>query len=133
MTLLKYTSKEGSTEQTEFRLISKCIRFRWYPACLSRKGTKAVPGSSSPSLPVLLLLPPRWKRPRSRIARRNAIPSPMTGAAGSRLIITASPKNIPTEQASLTGRAKQAYAQGMCLFLYGLFWAKGAASGFFLR
>lgn len=32
MTLLKYTSKEGSTEQTEFRPISKCIRFRWYQA-----------------------------------------------------------------------------------------------------
>ena len=30
-TLLKYTSKEGSTEQTEleFRAISKCIPFRW--------------------------------------------------------------------------------------------------------
>ena len=74
-TLLKYTSKEGLTEQTEleFRAISKCIRFRWYPARRSREGKERVPDSGSPRLPRSLLLPPRWKRQHRQASRQNAI------------------------------------------------------------
>lgn len=95
---MKYASKEGLTQQTEFTAISKCIRFKWLPDRQSSNGTIKIPDDRNPKMQNPFPLKKHWKRRSCRIVRRNAIPSPMTGRAISEPTTTASPESIPFER-----------------------------------
>ena len=97
-TLMKYTSKEGSSQQTECRVFSKCIRFKWCPACQSWKKriTGQVIGVPTPgNLDHLVIC---WRVRSVKIVLQSATWWLILPIAGCRHIPIA-PENIPSEPA----------------------------------
>lgn len=91
---MKYAAKEGLTQQTDF-LISRCIRFRWFPGLPEQGVKEAVRSGSILTLPKLLVLQLYWIRYWLRNSQSTVIRLPTTQTGNCRPISISHPGSIP--------------------------------------